>query len=175
MQTEKSFNFLIIASILSRTLNIVAVSPCNPRFRSFGREKKHHPDGQSCEKLIIMQAVRQVKIALISSLNFKNRVNTLTLDNQRTSVCCKSVTWSLPISLHSAENTQVQEPCFNHFHCSFQNVFQAVRHYLGSKSLLVDAAVYPSGIRSNCLHARYHSTMSPCHGFCSISTDTNTS
>ena len=37
---------------------------------------------------------------------FKKRVNTLPLDNQRTSVCCKSVTWSLPISLHSAENTQ---------------------------------------------------------------------
>ena len=28
------------------------------------------------------------------------------LDNHRTSVCCKSVTWSLPISLHSAENTR---------------------------------------------------------------------
>uniref|UniRef100_A0A8C7IN15 Niban apoptosis regulator 1b n=1 Tax=Oncorhynchus kisutch TaxID=8019 RepID=A0A8C7IN15_ONCKI len=38
MQTEKSSNFLIIASILSRTLNIVAESPCNPRFRSIRRE-----------------------------------------------------------------------------------------------------------------------------------------
>ena len=39
VQTEKSSKFLIIASILSRTLNIVAESPCNPRFRSFRREK----------------------------------------------------------------------------------------------------------------------------------------
>ena len=39
MQTEMSSNFLIIASILSRTLNIVAESPCNPRFRSLRQEK----------------------------------------------------------------------------------------------------------------------------------------
>ena len=30
----------------------------------------------------------------------------LSLDNQCTSVCCKSVTWSLAISLHNAENMQ---------------------------------------------------------------------
>ena len=73
-----------------------------------------------------MQAVRQVKIIvskenLSLSLNSKQRVNTLPLDNQLTYVCCKSVTWSLPISLHWAENTQeflgrkytrVQGPCF---------------------------------------------------------------
>jgi hypothetical protein len=59
-----------------------------------------------------MQAVRQVKI-MVSKENFKlvsqfqkKHINTLPLDNQRTSVCCKSITWSLPISLHSAENTQ---------------------------------------------------------------------
>jgi hypothetical protein len=39
MQTAMSSNFLIIAYILSRTLNIVAESPSNPTFRSFGREK----------------------------------------------------------------------------------------------------------------------------------------
>ena len=59
-----------------------------------------------------MQAVRQVKI-MVSKENFKlvsqfkkKCVNTLPLDNQRTSVCCISVTWSLPISLHNAENTR---------------------------------------------------------------------
>ena len=63
--------------------------------------------GQSCEKLVI----KQVKI-MVSKENFKlvtifkKCVNTLPLDNQRTSVCCKSITWSLPISLHSAENTR---------------------------------------------------------------------
>ena len=68
--------------------------------------------------------------------------------------------------------------CFNEvncFHCSVQNVFQAVRHSLGSKSLSVDAAVYPSGVGSNCLHTCYHSTMSPCYGFCAIRTDTSMS
>jgi hypothetical protein len=87
----------------------------------------------------------------------------LPLDNQCTFVFCKSVTWSLPISLHSAKKyTKVQWPCFNkvkHFYCSVQNAFQAVRHSLDSKSLLVDAAVYPSGVGSNCLHTRYHSTV----------------
>ena len=50
--------------------------------------------------------------------------------------------------------TRVQRPCFNkvnHFHCSGQNVFQAVRHFLGSKSLSVDAVVYPSGVREQLL------------------------
>ena len=70
MQTEKRSNFLIIASILSGTLNIVAESPCNPRFRSFRREKNIPQIGQSCEKLVIMQAVRQVKI-MVSQENFK--------------------------------------------------------------------------------------------------------
>ena len=138
--------------------------------------------GQSCEKLVIMQAVRQVKM-MVSKENFKlvsipKNVSIFPLDNQCTSVYCKSDTWSLPISLHSAENTRVQGPCFNkvnHFHCSVQNIFQAVRHSLGSKSLSVDAAVYPCHVGSNCLHVRYHSTMSPCHGFCTISTDTNMS
>ena len=128
-----------------------------------------------------MQAVKQVKMMVIKEnfklvSQFKKCVNILPLDNQHTSVCCKSVTWSLPISLQGAENTQVQGPCFNkvnHFHSSVQNVFQAIRHSLGSKSLLVDAAVYSSGVGSNCLHARYHSTS--CHGFCAISTDTNMS
>ena len=38
--------------------------------------------------------------------------------------------------------TRVQWSCYNkvnHFPCSVQNVFQAVRHSLGRKSLLVDA------------------------------------
>ena len=61
MQTKKSSNFLIIASILSRTLNIVAERPCNPRYRKFMWEKNITQIGQSCEKLRIMQAVRQVK------------------------------------------------------------------------------------------------------------------
>ena len=68
--------------------------------------------GQSCDKLVIMKAVRQLKI-MVSKENFKlvsqlkkKTVNTLPLDNHRTSVCCKSVTWSLPISLHSVENTR---------------------------------------------------------------------
>jgi hypothetical protein len=59
-----------------------------------------------------MQAVRQVKI-MVNKENFKlvsqlkkKCVNTLPLDNQRSSVCCKSVTWSLPISLRYAKNTQ---------------------------------------------------------------------
>jgi hypothetical protein len=62
MQTEKSSYFLIIASILSRRLNMVAESNCNPRLRSFRREKNITQIGQSCEKLVIMQEVRQVKI-----------------------------------------------------------------------------------------------------------------
>ena len=36
----------------------------------------------------------------------------------------------------------------HHFHYSVQNVFQAVRHSLRSKSLSVDAAVYTSGALS---------------------------
>ena len=67
--------------------------------------------GQSCERLVIMQAVRQVKM-MVSKENFmlvshlKKMVNTLSLDNQCTSVCCKNIAWSLPISLQCAENTQ---------------------------------------------------------------------
>ena len=60
MQTEKSSNFLIIASNVSHT-----ESPCNPRFRSF-RRKYITQIGQSCEKLVI----KQVKI-MVSKENFK--------------------------------------------------------------------------------------------------------
>jgi hypothetical protein len=52
----------------------------------------------------------------------KKSVNTLPLDNSAL-LCCESITWLLPMSLHSAENTRqsVQRPCvdnINHFHCS---------------------------------------------------------
>jgi hypothetical protein len=99
------------------------------------------------------------------------------LTSARTSVCGKSVTWSLTISLHSVENTQDFRGLALRKLTIFTvvSVFQAVRHFLGSKSLSVDAAVYPNVIMRNCLHVRYHSTMSPCHGFCAISTDTNMS
>ena len=42
MQSTQSFDFFIIASILSRKLNTVAESPCYPRLNS--DEKKYHQD-----------------------------------------------------------------------------------------------------------------------------------
>jgi hypothetical protein len=94
-------------------------------------------------------------------------------------VCCKKCYMVAAHSIAKCRKyTRVQGPCFNKvkpFSLSVQNVFQAVKLSVGSKSLSVDASVYPSGVGSNCLHSRYHSTMSSCHGFCAIITDTNTS
>ena len=123
-----------------------------------------------------------VEKTLSSSLNLKKRDNTCQsplITSTLLSVCCKSVTWSQAISLHNAENTWefrgLALTKLTIFTVLSKNTFQTVRHSLGSKSLSVNAAVYPSGVGSNCLYTRYHSTMSPCHGFSIISTDTNTS
>ena len=56
-------NFLILASILFHTLNIVLDS-------DHSGEKNITQIVQSCEKLVIMQAVRQVKM-MVSKENFK--------------------------------------------------------------------------------------------------------
>ena len=103
-------------------------------------EKKHHPGRP------VMWNSSLCRRTLSSSLN----------KNKYMSILCPLITSTLLYSVKALHGrcpyhcimrkyTRVQRPCFNkvnHFHCSVRNVFQDVRHSLGSKSLSVDAAVY---------------------------------
>jgi hypothetical protein len=81
-----------------------------------------------------MQAVRQEQM-MVSKENIK-----LVSIQKDVSILCPLITSILLYvvkALHS-HCTRGEGPCFNkfnHFHCSVQNVFQAVRHSLGSKNL----------------------------------------
>ena len=141
-----------------------------------------------------MKAVRQVKImvkvkkTLSSSLNLKNLSILCPLITSAFLYVVKTLHGHIPY--HCIVH-KIQGLCFNkvnHFHCKCPKIISNCQAFLWQqepisaccsvpKSLSVDAAVYPSGVGSNCLHTCYHSTMSPCHGFCAISpdTDTNTS